>query len=260
MLREEERTASRLAGRAPAGAARAAPAAAAAPVGDPERAARINPYTRWVHEHPDVLLAEPSPAELQARLAAAGAAAPEAGPIVVDLGCGSGNYLLQRARAEPGMRFVGFELRYKRLVKAARKVERAGLHNVWFLRETAERFPSYFAPGSLAAVHVNFPDPWPRPSDWKKRMVSRALLGHLERLLAPGGRFHLKTDHSGYFLHALALLPRAPQLRLVAFSNDHHRQASLPGDVRTEFEQLFHSQRKPVYSLVLERCAPAGAA
>ncbi len=208
----------------------------------------VNPYTRWIHDHPRVLLPTPTPAALAERLAEV---AP--GPLVVDLGCGSGNALLQLAQRHPDHRFVGFELRYKRLVKGARKVERAGLDNVWLLREAAERFVDYFAPGSLAAVHVNFPDPWPRRSDWKKRLVSARLLESLPRLLRPGGRFYLKTDHSGYFLHALSLLPAAHGLRLQAFSNDHHRSPPGRDDVRTEFEQLFRSQHKPVYRLVLEK-------
>jgi tRNA (guanine-N7-)-methyltransferase len=239
MLREDERAAA-------VPVPRTAPREARGPSPD------VNPYARWVHEHPAVLLAEPSPAALRACLAAG------EGPLAVDLGCGSGNFLLACALAQPDMRFVGFELRYKRLVKAARKVERAGLGNVWLLRERAERLPDYFEPGSLRAVTVNFPDPWPRRSDWKKRLVHRALLRELERLLEPGGRFHLKTDHSGYFLHVLSLVREAPGLRLVAFSNDHHRQAAGRDEARTEFEQLFRSQRKPVYSLVLERPGAAG--
>jgi len=220
-----------------------------APRRAPLSASDINPYTQWVHEHPLVLLAEPTPAALHERLAA------RKGPIVVDLGCGSGNFLLERAGREPGTRFVGFELRYKRLVKAARKVERVDLDNVWFLRETAERLEAYFAPGSLRALHVNFPDPWPRRSDWRHRMVNATLLRSLEHLLEPGGHFFLKTDHSGYFLHVLSLVQDVPGLRLAAFSNDHHRHAASRGEARTEFEQLFHAQRKPVYSLALQRPA-----
>lgn len=211
----------------------------------------VNPYVRWVHEHPEVLLAEPTPEALQERLAAAGP-----GPLVVDLGCGSGNFLLEHARRTPTHRFVGFELRYKRLVKAARKAERAGLGNLWFLREPAERLEAWFAPGSLHAVHVNFPDPWPKRPDWKKRLVGPALLTALGRLLEPGGRFHLRTDHSGYFLHVLQLLPEAcpaAGLRLAEFSNDRHRQPAAADQVRTEFEQLFRSQRKAVYAVTLER-------
>jgi len=229
MLREDER-----AGRLPA----------------PHRASEVNPYARWVHEHPAVLLAEPTPALLRERLAGA------AGALVVDLGCGSGNYLLAQAQRDPTARYVGFELRFKRLVKAARKLERAGVTCVWLLRERAERLADYFAPGSLRCVSVLFPDPWPRRSDWNKRLVSVAFLQSLERLLEPGGCFRLKTDHSGYFLHVLGLLPQVTGLRLTAFHNDHHRHAAGRGEVRTEFELLFKSQAKPVYSLVLQRPAP----
>lgn len=207
----------------------------------------VNPYTRWVHEHPAVLLPEPAPADLHARMV------DRSGPVVVDLGCGSGNFLVEHARRTPEARFVGFELRYKRLVKAARKAERADLGNLWFLRETAERLGDYFAPGSLHAVHVNFPDPWPRRSDWRKRLVGPGFLGLLQKLLEPGGCLFVKTDHSGYFLHVLSLVREAPGLRLTAFSNDHHRQAVNRGETPTEFEQLFRSLRKPVYSLVLQR-------
>ena len=218
------------------------------------RPEEINPYVAWVHEHPTVLLPAPTPADLRTRLTAAGP-----GPLVVDLGCGSGNFLLAHAQRDPALRCVGFELRYKRLVKAARKAERAGLENLWFLRAPAEGLADYFAPGSLAAVHVNFPDPWPRPSDWRKRLVSVALLQQVSGLLAPGGRFYLRTDHSGYFLHALQLLPEvcpAAGLRLAAFSNDLHRGPSAPDAVRTEFENLFRAQGKAVYGLTLERTPP----
>lgn len=257
MLREDQRP-----GRTPtdlqpdARAVRGAPAAHDA-AGVPGKALRpasdVNPYTRWIHDHPAVLLAEPTPAALHERLQA------RDGPLVVDLGCGSGNFLLELAAREPHARCVGFELRYKRLVKAARKVERAGLDNVWLLREVAERFGAYFAAGSVSAVYVNFPDPWPRRSEWKKRMVNPPLLRALERVLEPGGRFFLKTDHSGYFLHVLSLLREAPGLRLATLCNGLRPRPEAPGAPRTEFELLFRSQRKPVYRLVLER-PPAGAA
>ena len=232
-------------------AGRSAAPQAALPA-EKRRPADVNPYAQWVHEHPAVLLAEPTPAQLHKQIDANGQ---QPGGLVVDLGCGSGKFLLEHARRDPHGRYVGFELRFKRLVKAARKVERAGLHNAWFLRESAERLGHYFAPASLQAVHVNFPDPWPRRSDWKKRLLNPALLALLARLLVPGGKFFLRTDHSGYFLHALSLLPDCTGLRVVAYSNDHHRVPAGSNAVRTEFEMLFQSLRKPVYSLVLERPA-----
>lgn len=216
----------------------------------------VNPYTRHLHEHPGVLLAEPTPRALAALLADKETTTVRVGggrPVIVDLGCGSGNFLLELAPAHPEASLVGFELRYKRLVKAARKIERAGLDNVCLVRDYAERLPVYFGPGALTGIHLNFPDPWPKPSQWKHRLVSPAFLAEVERLLRPGGRFHFKTDHSGYFLHVLSLLPQAKGLRIGAFHNDVER-GGLPGVApRSEFEMLFRSRRRPIFYLALDK-------
>jgi tRNA (guanine-N7-)-methyltransferase len=224
---------------------------------------RINPYTRWVYDHPERLLPQPTP-EL---LAEARAKAGRAEGTEVDLGCGSGNFLLQRAIHEPRHHHIGFELRFKRLVKSARKLEKDGLTNVWLLREAAERFADYFPPASVDRIYVHFPDPWPRPSQWKKRLIGQGFLSDLHRALKPGGELRLKTDHSGYFLHFLGLIQGVPGWQITEFSNDLHAGAAriwrrpsrlpraLEPNLETEFEQLFRSKRKAVYSLVLEKVA-----
>ena len=220
-------------------------------------AEEINPYTRHVHEHPEVLLAEPTPEALRERLLAASTGQESPG-LVLDLGCGSGNFLLEMARNHPELRFVGFELRFKRLVKGARKVEKEGLRNVWLLRERAERFPAYFDPplpglGGLERVHVNFPDPWPRAGDRAKRLVSQGFLDDLARMLSPRGSLCFKTDHSGYFLHVLSLLERRPDWRLRVFRNDLLRRPLATPTPRSEFEQLFRSKGRPIHYLELEK-------
>jgi tRNA (guanine-N7-)-methyltransferase len=209
--------------------------------------ARINPYTRWIYDHPGCLLPHPDPEQLAGRLAGR----PCSG-LVVDLGCGSGNFLLRLAERDPSRGYVGFELRYKRLVKAAGKLERQGLDNVWLLRERAEVFGAYFAEASVDALHVNFPDPWPKAGQWKKRLVSRPFLEEAARVLKPGGRLHLKTDHSGYFLHVLEVIRGFGSLRLRTLCNDLARLGGAAPEARSEFEQLFHAKRRPVYYLVLE--------
>ncbi|MFI5401141.1 MAG: tRNA (guanine(46)-N(7))-methyltransferase TrmB [SAR324 cluster bacterium] len=227
----------------------------------PDTAFRINPYTRWVYDHPERLLAEPTP-DLLAR--ARRLAAP-ASRLEVDLGCGSGNFLVQLAAAHSDRHYVGFELRYKRLVKSARKLERQGCANAWLLREAAERFGDYFAPASVDRVYVNFPDPWPRRSQWKKRLIGKAFLEELQRVLKPDGELRLKTDHSGYFLHALQLILDRPGWRLSQFANDLHRGIPrvqqchgdtprlIPQNVETEFEQLFLSKRQPVHFMAVQK-------
>ncbi|MDH4120298.1 MAG: hypothetical protein OEV94_01145 [Deltaproteobacteria bacterium] len=209
----------------------------------------VNPYTGWVHNHPDRLLANPTPAELQQRREQAG----EGPALHVELGSGSGNFLTQLAGLHPQDHLVGFELRYKRLVQAARKLERDGRQRAWLLREPAEAFPRYFAPQTVDHVYVLFPDPWVKVSQWRNRMVNSTLLHDIGCALKPGGLFHLKTDHSGYFLHVLGLLPGVSWGRIHGFSNHLHRSALPLGRVRSEFEAMFASRGKPVFYLALQK-------
>ncbi len=215
----------------------------------------VNPYSDRIYDHPANLLPEPTRALLEEKRTTCPGGSES---LLVELGSGSGNFLLQLGRQWPEAHLVGFELRYKRLVKAARKLEREGLRNVWLLREEAERFHLYFAPGSIEAVFVNFPDPWPKAGQWKKRLISPELLSRLEEALRPGGRLHLKTDHSGYFLHILSLLRDRPQWRLRHFSNDLHRYGPPEPNLRSEFEQLFAAKGKTVFFLTVENTRAQG--
>ena len=215
----------------------------------------VNPYTRHIHEHPSVLLPNPSPRELRKMMAPGIAGGLK---LAVELGCGSGNFLIEMAARHPTMAFAGFELRYKRLVKAARKIERAGLKNAWLVRDLAERFPLYFELESLDRVYLNFPDPWPKPSQWKHRLVNSDFFSSLGRYLRPGGRFCFKTDHSGYLLHVLSILSHAPGWRIRAFHNDIQRSRLANLSASSEFERLFRAMGKPVFYLELEKPGATG--
>ncbi len=105
----------------------------------------------------------------------------------------------------------------------------------------------------MDAVHLNFPDPWPKPAQWKKRLLNAALLERLECALRPGGTVTLKTDHSGYFLHALSLWCDRPGWRMAHFSNDLHRYGPPGQQVRTEFEQLFAAKKRAIFYLTVVR-------
>ena len=221
----------------------------------------VNPYAGRVYEHPEVLLPHPEPAMVRARVAEWVRQARDQAPhprrgsprLVMDLGCGSGNFLRELAVRRPEDLHLGFELRFKRLVRGAEKLEKQGASNVWLLRELGERFAAYVPPNTLDRVHVNFPDPWPRRGDWKKRMINPDFLDDLTQTLRPGGRFQLKTDHSGYFLHVLAVIQRHAGLRLGAWSNDLNRWDAAQDAPHTEFEGLFRAKRKPIFYLELEK-------
>ncbi len=138
-----------------------------------------------------------------------------AGRLELEIGCGHGGYALAFGRLRPGRALVGIEQRKKFATTVAEKVERRGLGNVLILQGDGRLLaPRLFAAGSLAAIHVHFPDPW-----WKRRHVRRRLVDDrmstlLLRLLAPGGLLDFRTDVERYALDAVE------RLEEVGFENE----------------------------------------
>lgn len=205
---------------------------------------RKNPYTQEILKHEDLIWLEAP--EHTAELADF---ADAQGPLVLDLGCGSGNFLRHWAQRAPHTRFVGFELRYKRLVLGARKLKKWGLENVRLAQARAEELDQWFGPGTLDRVHVNFPDPWPKKRHRKHRLIQEPWLVKLKSRLKPEGEFWFKTDHREYFQASLELLQSTPHFEVVELSWDLHNSEYAAENVLTEFEMLFRSKGLPVYHL-----------
>ncbi len=173
------------------------------------------------------------------------------GPLVVDLGCGSGNFLRQFALRYPEKRFLGFELRFKRLVFAAKKLKKGEINNVRLIRSLAEVATEWIRPGSVELLHVNFPDPWPKKKHRKNRLIQPAFLETLHQLLMSQGRFVFKTDHQEYFQSSLEFLQGDSRFEVSHLCHDLHQ--SEIENIPTEFELLFKSQGLPVYYVELQK-------
>ena len=121
-------------------------------------------------------------------------------PVELELGAGDGSFLLAHAAAHPERDFVGVERLLGRLRKIDRKGRRRGLANLRALRlEAGYVLEWMIRPGSLDALHVYFPDPWPKRRHWKRRLVNPRFVELSARALAPGGFVYLRTDDDAYF-------------------------------------------------------------
>jgi tRNA (guanine-N7-)-methyltransferase len=121
-------------------------------------------------------------------------------PLEVELGAGDGSFLLAWAAQNPSRNFLAVERLLGRLRKAERKIRRAGLTNVRLLRIEAGYFLEYMLPaGSVAALHVYFPDPWPKRKHWRHRLISDHFATVAAATLQPGGVIYLRTDDAPYF-------------------------------------------------------------
>jgi tRNA (guanine-N7-)-methyltransferase len=121
-------------------------------------------------------------------------------PLEIELGSGDGSFLAQYAALHPARNFVGVERLLGRLRKLDRKARRLGLDNVRAVRIEAAYFLEFLLPpGSAQAVHVYFPDPWPKRRHHKHRLVNERFPSLVRQALAGGGVVYLRTDDADYF-------------------------------------------------------------
>ncbi len=150
---------------------------------------------RDLHYHADML--PPISAEMLFGVSA---------PLVLDLGCGRGEFLVEQAQAQPDRYFVGFEWHIKSVWDAANRAYAAGVDNVRIVR-TDLRLALRIVPDRAAdEVLMLFPPPKLAPSEHKRDLLTEPLLRQIHRILLPGGLFHFVTDHVDYFAAKRALI------------------------------------------------------
>ena len=122
------------------------------------------------------------------------------GPFELEIGCGKGGFLLNRARAAPQVRLLGIEWANKFFEYAADRMARWNLTNVRVMRTDAKVFVMRHLPRSCVSVlHLYHPDPWPKKRHHKRRLVQSDFAEAVVRGLEPGGRWLIQSDHAEYF-------------------------------------------------------------
>ena len=134
-------------------------------------------------------------------------------PLVVEIGFGMGEATARIAAADPARDFVGIEVYPAGVGSLLARIESAGLRNLRIVQHDAvEVVRDMIAPDSLAAVHVYFPDPWPKKRHHKRRLIQPPFVALLASRLAPGGLLHCATDWEHYAVQMLDVLSREPLL------------------------------------------------
>ena len=167
-------------------------------------------------------------------------------PVELELGIGKGRFLLDAAVHHPGVNYIGVEQAAKYLRLAHARAVRRGCSNLRLVHGDAREFVEFFlASESVRAIHVYFPDPWPKKRHHKRRLLDGPFLAEVERVLQPGGRLWLATDHDGYFDSILEVLDR--------FRNVLEPVEAAWEGVSTNYEDKFVGQGKAIHRRVLER-------
>ena len=138
----------------------------------------------------------------------------KAQPIVVELGCGKGDYTIALARRHPEMNFIGVDIKGARLWKGAKEATEQAMGNVAFLRTRIEFIDAFFGSDEVSEIWLTFSDPQLRGSE-NARLTSPLFLQRYSRFLKPGGIVHLKTDSRFLYEYTLSVI-RANNLEVLA--------------------------------------------
>ena len=134
--------------------------------------------------------------------------------VEMEIGAGKGAFLDEAAKNRPAANFIGIERskRYWRL--ASDRVRRHGCSNVRLILVDAGYFLDEFVPDDfLSAIYVHFPDPWPKKRHQKRRLIQPKFLQLVARVLTPGGRLQVVTDHKDYFDHIVEVVSSSSLLQ-----------------------------------------------
>lgn len=152
-------------------------------------------------------------------------------PIVLELGCGKGEYTIALAERDPSRNYIGVDIKGARLWKGAKYAETHHLGNVAFLRTRIELINAFFAPGEVDEIWLTFSDPQIRREN--ARLSSPLFLERYARLLRPGGIIHLKTDSR--FLHEYTkAVCRQNGLDVIACTEDLYGDGAISAEPAAE--------------------------
>jgi tRNA (guanine-N7-)-methyltransferase len=157
-------------------------------------------------------------------------------PLEVELGCGDASFLVEWAQRHPEKNFIGVERLLGRISKLDRKGRRAGLKNLRGVRIESSYFLQYLLPAhSASAIHIYFPDPWPKKKHHKNRLIRPGFPPIVQTALAPGGIVFLRTDDAPYFAQMTEVFSAAKQFKKI-------ETPSGLAESHTDFEKGFHAR------------------
>lgn len=172
-------------------------------------------------------------------------------PIVLELGCGKGEYTVGLAKAFPEKNFIGIDIKGARFWFGAKEAIESGISNVAFLRTQIELIDCFFDENEVDEIWITFPDPQIKYRRTKHRLTHPDFLERYKKILKPGGIIHLKTDSE--FLHGYTLgLLQGSGYEIITAHHDiygapeYEANTPLLREIKTYYEELFSSKGKTI--------------
>lgn len=173
-------------------------------------------------------------------------------PINIEVGMGKGRFIMDMARLNPDINFIGIEKFSSVLVRAIEKQTEEQLPNLKFIRMEAEYIEDVFDKEEVDYIYLNFSDPWPKDRHAKRRLTSIQFLARYKNILADGGGVTFKTDNRPLFDFSVEQVEEA-KWTTESVTYDLHNSPYVEGNVMTEYEEKFSSMGNPICRIV---CKP----
>jgi len=169
---------------------------------------------------------------------------PNARELRVEVGCGKGKFTVETAAAEPDVLIIAIERVREALVMAMEKAINMGLKNVYFVSMDVAELETFFAPGEIDLLYINFCDPWPRSKNAKRRLTYHTFLEKYRRVLRSKGEIHFKTDNAPLFAWSLEEFQNCG-LTVRNVTDDLHKDG--PVGIMTGYEEKFYALGTPIH-------------
>lgn len=175
-------------------------------------------------------------------------------PIHIEVGMGKGQFIIEMAKRNPEINYIGIEKYSSVLVRAVEKLEDFEQNNLRLIRMDAENIEEVFDKDEVDRIYLNFSDPWPKDRYAKRRLTSTRFLERYNNILTPEGRVMFKTDNKDLFDFSLEQVEEAGWI-LENHTYDLHHSEYNEGNVMTEYEEKFSAKGNPICRLVAYRHA-----
>ena len=168
---------------------------------------------------------------------------PDCAALWVEVGCGKGKFTAETAQANPDVLLIAVERCREAMVVAMEKAKSMGLTNVFFIDMDVAGMEEIFATDEIDRLFINFPDPWPRKKNAKRRLTHRGFLYKYCRTVRPQGEIHFKTDNAPLFEFSVEEFA-ACGLQVNNLTRDLHKDGIV--GIMTGYEEKFHALGTPI--------------
>jgi tRNA (guanine-N7-)-methyltransferase len=171
-------------------------------------------------------------------------------PLHLELGMGKGKFIIELAKQNPDINYIGIERSATIVLKAIDNLVGASPDNLRFMCLNVELLENVFMPHSIDKIYLNFSDPWPKKRHESRRLTHNRFLSIYEKLLKPGSLLEFKTDNVGLFDFSLEEIKNS-NFKLLEYTYDLHNNKKLnKNNIMTEYEAKFSKLGNKICKLI----------